>query len=467
MRKLLGALAGIVLSCAPLHADGIGGIFNGLGGNIGPAFDDGIGIPSAGVPFWVPNRTNPPDLAFNFTSNLAWTKSTGATSTAASLLTVTRAGTATVNDSSGNWTQVGANLPRISGLGLLVEEIRTNGIRNNTMSGAVPGSPGTPPTNWSPNAGLSLVWSVIGTGTANGIDYIDFRLSGTASGGGPVSLSFEGNTQIAAVNGQVWTESVFTQVVGGSLSNITDWRLLINERDVGGGFLTNGTSSAFAIGPALQQFNFTRTNTNASTAFVVPSSQYTITAAGPVDITLRMGWPQMELGTYATSPIRTLGAAAVTRQNDVVSLTSPPAFGAAYSGYATGTPQAPNVYTVAENLLQYDIGNDTQRTVIRRTAAGNLLYALVGGSGVNRNVTGPFNPNVRTKWAFAETTGDQQFASDGNLAPADTATLPTTPTTVRFGSNSGGTESWNGFIQQYGIWASQRVPNGQLQTMTQ
>jgi len=88
------------------------------------------------IPNWVVNPSNPPDIDFNFTLNSAWTKGVG-TASASSLLTCSRASVAYASDNSGNWIQFAANTPRITNSGLLVEESRTNSIRNNTMQGAV------------------------------------------------------------------------------------------------------------------------------------------------------------------------------------------------------------------------------------------------------------------------------------------------------------------------------------------
>jgi hypothetical protein len=75
------------------------------------------------------------------------------------------------------WWSFASNLPRITNQGLLVEEARTNSIRNNSMQGAVAGTPGTLPTNWSESRAAGLTQTVVGTGTQNGIDYIDIRLN--------------------------------------------------------------------------------------------------------------------------------------------------------------------------------------------------------------------------------------------------------------------------------------------------
>src|SRR3954464_10592323 len=72
------------------------------------------------------------------------------------VLTHTRAGSAWYFDQTGTLQAAATNVPRLDWdpvtlqpRGLLVEEARTNGIRNNSMTGAVVGTPGTLPTNWA------------------------------------------------------------------------------------------------------------------------------------------------------------------------------------------------------------------------------------------------------------------------------------------------------------------------------
>src|SRR5688572_30428793 len=72
------------------------------------------------TPVWVKSGAL---LYFDFVSNVAWYNGIAVPE---ALLTTTRASVGYVEDSAGNWRSVGANIPRISDKGLLVESARTN-----------------------------------------------------------------------------------------------------------------------------------------------------------------------------------------------------------------------------------------------------------------------------------------------------------------------------------------------------
>src|SRR4029453_13755505 len=58
-------------------------------------------------------------------------------------IVVSRASVGYANDSVGAWTAFGPNVLRRTDNGILVEESRTNGIRNNSMQGAAAGTVGS------------------------------------------------------------------------------------------------------------------------------------------------------------------------------------------------------------------------------------------------------------------------------------------------------------------------------------
>ena len=114
-------------------------------------------------------------------------------------------------------------------LGLLVEGQRTNSIRNNTMVGAVAGTPGTVPVNWTAGGNAALSREIVGTGIENGISYIDIRFFGTvASVAVPeMSIILDSNQTAVAAVSQAWTASSYLKVVGGSLSNVTTGEIFV------------------------------------------------------------------------------------------------------------------------------------------------------------------------------------------------------------------------------------------------
>ncbi len=193
---------------------------------------------------------------------------------------------------------------------LLLEPQRTNSIRNSSMVGAVAGSPGTAPTNWVlvPTTGLSS--QILGIGVENGLQYIDFRITGTASASNPFRFIYEQSTQIAALNSQTWTMSNWFRLTGTSVTV----NLAVVQRNSFGGLLVE-TLSPISYTSSLQRYSFSNTNSNALTAFVVPEVRVSITSGTTYDFTIRIAAPQMELGAYATTWVPTT-TAAVTRIGD-------------------------------------------------------------------------------------------------------------------------------------------------------
>ena len=243
--------------------------------------------------------------------------------------TVTRATTPTADRSTrvnalGFIETVANNLPRLDypiGGGcpaLLVEPAATNGIRNNSMVGAVAGSPGTMPTNWG-TALSGLTRTVVGTGTENGVAYLDIRFNGTATGTA-IAIAYDANTIIAALQNQVWTHSVYARFTANVL-NMPSLRVGMYEFNSGGTYLTEGFGSGVTLTSNLTRLSFTRTLTNASTAFVGAILQMPIVNGTSYDFTIRIGYPQMEQSSVATSVIPTT-TAAITRGADVITDTT-------------------------------------------------------------------------------------------------------------------------------------------------
>jgi hypothetical protein len=161
-------------------------------------------------------------------------------------------------------------------------------IRNPSMAGASPGTPGTVPTNWQniqvPTGCTVQIVAVTG-------DVLRVRLSGTPTAGG-FAIKMESNTQIVAAPGQVWRSYVETALVGGSLANIvlnTGW----DECSAGGSYLA---SNYTIITPGATLAAYVRQTAvfNAGAARVVPALIGTVTLGQPVDLTLDIRAPSMK-----------------------------------------------------------------------------------------------------------------------------------------------------------------------------
>lgn len=239
---------------------------------------------------------------------------------------ISRGGTAWYFDSTGTLVQATGNNPRfaydpVTGayLGLLNEPHKTNYIRNNTMVGAVAGTPGTNPTNWSnsPTNGLSL--QIVGTGTEDGINYIDFRYFGTTNAQSAFNIVPEVIGNIFGQAGQTWTASCYCRLVAGALTAYTA-PFFVQIREFNAALSTVRSSNSPSNKPTnaplkTQRYTVTRTFIDATTTYFSMNMQIGFLNAETLDFTLRIGLPQAELSDVATSPIPTAGTI-VTRPAD-------------------------------------------------------------------------------------------------------------------------------------------------------
>ncbi len=229
--------------------------------------------------------------------------------------TFLRASVAQRFNEAGNLEQVASDVLRfdhdpgtLACKGILLEETRTNRIRNPRAEGSAAGSPGTAPTDWTIAADNGIARTIVGSGMESGIPYVDVRFSGTATGAANLSVALVNPLGAAAASGQVWTGSAFLRLVAGSFgTTLQAPQWIIQEYNGIGQNIAQGASvlNPAPTGGALatQRPAFTRTLTNASTAFVglVFYTQYALGAV--VDFTLRIGAPQLELGPAVSSPI--------------------------------------------------------------------------------------------------------------------------------------------------------------------
>lgn len=171
-----------------------------------------------------------------------------------------------------------------------------NQTTNSTMTGAVNGvvgSGGSFPTTWSIYSASSLVTTIIGTGTQNGLPYIDIQFSGTPSASFYV-LAF-GN-QVTSSQGQKFIQSATFSLVGGSLANVINCYSEIRTT-------AGNQDTVFTPTATPTRINSSVYTLPASPSYAVQALYLNVTSGQPINLTLRIAAPQMELVTGAqTTP---------------------------------------------------------------------------------------------------------------------------------------------------------------------
>jgi hypothetical protein len=355
--------------------------------------------------------------------------------------------------------------------GLLIEEQRTNSIRNNTMVGAVAGTPGTVPTNWFAyvSTGSGITRNVVGVGVEAGVPYVDFQFVGTPSASAVWSVIFEGAGIVSAATGQTWTGSFWVKRSGGSATNVTSTVLFFDETN-GGTFVTGG-ANAITIGTSWERVSAVRTLSGGATVNAVNMGvRFSVTSGQPIDITLRIGLPQLEQGAFATSVIPTTTAAA-TRTADVATMV-----GANFSNWYNQTEGT--LFAEAATLelgttsggafviTASDGGGNNTHRIFRQSDSQPVMQTITGGAaqttfgfGANWTTTAP------RKLVYAYKLNDFAGSVDASAVQTDTSgTLPST-NALSIGSDPAGGTQLNGWVRRIAYFP-RRLANSELQTVT-
>jgi hypothetical protein len=419
----------------------------------------------AGHPAWVLPGAS---FDFQFMYNRYWN---GGAQGLSSVLSTTRASVGLAQRNDGTWASFASGAPRVTDKGLLVEESRTNSIRNSSAAGAVVGNPGTVPTNWSVTQS-GLTRSIVGTGTENGLPYVDIRLNGTITAA-TADIRPESGTQIiSAAQNDVWTGSVSMKVVAGSLTGLTGIQLQASMRDSSGTVLGSITSPTFSPTANLALYSSGGlTLTNASTAFVILLIVLVSTNGNAIDVTLRVAAPQMEKGAFATSPILTT-TGALTRAADNIKLAAPTSLsirgGTIYTSWLD--VQGP-VAASARTVTARNTNNNRVTTGKDSSNKGNGGVVAGGTTTASMSSTNSIVAGQKVRVAMAYTTDDfaagMTAALNSGILTDSSGAVPNADTTdVWLGSDAGTASFLNGYVRHV-AFTTRRVPNTELLTWAQ
>lgn len=341
----------------------------------------------------------------------------------------------------GAWTQVAAGSPAFDwSFGrrrLLLEGASTNMIRNSAAAGAVAGTPGTAPTNWSAGSLAGTTRSVVGSGATSGIAWVDIRYAGTTTATSASVIELD--TNLAAAPGQVWTLSDFLAIPAGSLAGIQALYLSLNcLQSDGVTSVTVLNSPALAPTAALARLAATFTLPT-NTAFIRPRLRLTYASGATIDVTLRIGRPQLEQAPAATSPILTTGSATVTRPTDQLVL-RPAA--AALVAVSTGTlALAGRILPSGPSGTQQGIFSFGNGAFVRVAADNARLAYDLGGSGIVFDAAPGFGVGSGAEIGAAvrwDDAGDRRGGSNlGRAIVASTAAIGGVYGTCGYGDPAG------------------------------
>lgn len=361
--------------------------------------------------------------------------------------------------------------------GTLIEETRANGIRNNVGVGTVAGTPGTMPTNWLffPNGITGISSTIVGITQDKGVSCLEIRIFGTPSAtvAQGIQIAFEGSNIIAATSSQVWTHSLWCRIVGGSTANISAFNF--NTQQYNTGVFVQSNNSPITPTSALTRYSSTVTLSASATTHVVPVLGLATTAGQPIDITLRIGLPQLELGSHASSAIHTYGTQ-YTRQFDNLDMTSIGSWFNASEGTLYGETVLDRILPTSGNgafpgIFHIADGTFNNRIVLTAFSPGatNNYYGTVITGGVDQGSLGTnaFSASTVVRGAYAYKANDAAYSANGSAAVLDTTvTLPTGLNIANLGGTlSAGANRLNGWLRNIKYYNT-RLSNANLQKLT-
>ena len=276
-----------------------------------------------------------------------------------------------------------ANVPRFNGSSrkLLLEGQRTNGIRNPRFEGGSTGTPGVYPTNMNVDTDAGLTRTIVGFGVEFGMSYMDVQWAGTASTGF-VGFRPDLTTVTSAAVGQVWTGSLFARMVAGTTANVGGFRFVAFARNSGGTTLNTYPGILTPLTASIARHSLvTSALPDATTAFISGRIDVAVISGAVIDITVRFYAPQLETGSFASTPIfPSIGVpAASTRGTDNFTATGTQFASLFPNGVGTvlGRAILPVLSPVGSaNQAVLSIGFDTANRILVFNGTGNTTLTI-------------------------------------------------------------------------------------------
>jgi hypothetical protein len=258
---------------------------------------------------------------------------------------------------------------------------------------------------------------------------------------------------------------LWSAIVAGGLTNITGNGYGTLVYDAAGTFI----GSPFSSGVVNTSSTLTRTQASGTiatvgTAFIQPQIYLLFASGVAIDITLRIGLPQLELGAFATSVIPTT-TTALTRAVDVASVNTLSPWFNSVAGTLYAEVQSASTVTGNRSIAAINDGTANNRFQMRHDGATtNTNFIALSGS-VNYLQTLTFASGAINKTALGYETNNVNSAANGVAGTTDTSeTLPTGMTKLELG-NTLGIALYNGWLRRITFYP-RRLANAELVSIT-
>lgn len=303
---------------------------------------------------------------------------------------------------------------------LLIEREAQNLLANPRFEGGTPGvvnSGGVLPSDSTFTAQAGLTREIVGFGTEDGIPYVDLRLAGTQTNTTAAVFSLGSGSSWACTIGQGFAISVCTRLVGGSLSGISTFRIRVQERN-GGSNLTfynklDFAPAAGALGTQRRTVAHTIVGATATNALL----QITVApqANTAIDVTYRIGLPQVEPGGTVTSPVLPPAGTQGVSSRAAGSLLHAPGGGLPAAGTLLLDGLLPVARGVERRLIAIETAGGASGIAIASNGAATSLSASPFPSG-SPVTGGTIAPGARFRAALAWDAGGIAVSVNGGAA---------------------------------------------------
>jgi hypothetical protein len=305
---------------------------------------------------------------------------------------------------------------------LLIERGSQNLLANPRFEGGTPGvlgSGGALPSDTTLTSNAAMTREIVGFGVEDGIPYLDMRLSGTQTNTAAAVFSIGTGGSWACSVGQGFALCLCTRLIAGSFAGISTFRIRVLERN-GGSSLTAYNKMDFlptAAALVAQRRTAVHTTIGATANNALLQLAVLPLANQAVDVTFRVGLPQVEPGAVVTSPILPPAGTPGVSSRAAGSLLYAPGGGLPAAGTLLLDGLLPVAPGVERRLIAVETSGGAAGVAIACNGAATSLSAAPFPSGAA--VTGgATSPGARFRAALAWDAGGVAISVNGGGAVA-------------------------------------------------